>query len=210
MPFKHACFVSYRHGQERETARLYTAFRRELAHQVDLYLPKLGVYLDETKLAGGDFLEAELSHAICHSVCMVVLYTPQYFDEANMYCAREYQAMINLEQRRLALVPQLDGRKGLILPVVIRDDLPTELLPRQAFTFSRKLLAADDLKLTSFRRVLAGIAEAIFIRYRAFDQAGVDPCVPCAGFRIPAEADVADWVKSIIGGSPAFPRPGRP
>ncbi len=31
MPFRHACFVSYRHGQEPEAAKLYRTFRDELS-----------------------------------------------------------------------------------------------------------------------------------------------------------------------------------
>ena len=55
MPFRYACFISYRHGQEPGTQEIYDAFEQELAHQVELYLPKLRVYRDRSRLHGGDF-----------------------------------------------------------------------------------------------------------------------------------------------------------
>jgi hypothetical protein len=54
---------------------------------------------------------------------MVLLFSPYYFDMQSMYCAREYKAMLELEAKRLKLLPQGFGkRKGLIIPVVMRGE----------------------------------------------------------------------------------------
>jgi hypothetical protein len=205
MPFEHACFVSYRHGREPGTAKLYRTFRDELAVQLELYLPGMGVFFDEKRLAGGDFFEEEIRRALSHSVCMILLFTPQYFSERHTFCAREYRAMVELERQRLAAVPALGQGKGLVLPVVLRGRLVDELKMRQAFTFGRTLLADSDLRLRSTRIVMEQIARAVYVRHEAFRVAGFDPCTQCNGVRMPAEPDILGWVRSVAGGMQPFP-----
>jgi hypothetical protein len=126
MGFNNACFISYRHGLEPGTQDFYEAFRQELAHQVDFYLPGMPVYLDTERLRGGDFYNSDLARALCSSVCMVSLYIPTYFDLQHTYTAREYRAMVDLEQQRLPLIPAVDW-KGLIIPIILRGSPPEEI-----------------------------------------------------------------------------------
>jgi hypothetical protein len=105
MPFKHACFISYRrHEQselsERFIADLCSAVRNELAVLLDEDL-----YIDRERLRGGAFFNPALADALCKSVCMIVVYTPTYFSREHLYCAREYLAMEKLEKTRLAGSP---------------------------------------------------------------------------------------------------------
>ncbi len=96
---------------------------RALEGSVAWWLSRRTVYLDERRLRGGDFLDPELAANICSSACMVLLFSPYYFDMQSMYCAREYKAMLELEAKRLKLLPQGFGkRKGLIIPVVMRGE----------------------------------------------------------------------------------------
>jgi TIR domain len=193
MPFEHAAFLSYRVGAEPGVNSLYRAFRQELAQQVDLYMPGLGVYLDQERLQGGDFYNSELAHALCHSVCMVVLFSPQYFDTEHTYCAREYQAMVRLEERRLS--QSQDISKGLIVPVVIRGTLPQEISEqRHYFSLSEHLLAAGDLRLKAVRRVLRSIAELIYQRYQYLKPLEQELCGLCQGFAFPSVDDVSPMI----------------
>ena len=205
MPFKYACFLSYRVGAEPGVNNLYRAFRQELAEQVDLFMPGLGVYLDQERLQGGAIYNAELAHALCHSVCMVVLFSPQYFDTEHTFCAREYQAMVKLEERRSQLSAQ-ELSKGLIVPVIIRGTLPTEISEqRHSFSLSDELLAAKDLRLKTVRRVLRGIAEVIYERYMYLKPLEQELCGLCQGFAFPSADDVSPMIDGYTSRPRAMP-----
>ena len=73
------------------------------------------VYLDEEKLRVGDLFQEELATELCQSACLVMLFNRSYFDLTHHYCAREYQAMVQLEAQRLGLATGELRRKGLIL-----------------------------------------------------------------------------------------------
>jgi hypothetical protein len=116
--FRYACLISYRHGHQPGTQRFYEAFRRELAIQVDFYLPGMDVYLDTNRVRGGDFFNRELASVLCSSVCMVMLFNPLYFDASNSYAAREYRAMVALEQQRL-----IDDQAGIAASLALQRQL---------------------------------------------------------------------------------------
>src|SRR5215475_6616902 len=101
MPLRNACFISYRHGQyelmRQFTADLCAALRSEL----EPMLHGCGVYVDD-RLMGGDLYSVALARNLYESATMVMVYTPTYFDAEHPYCAREYTAMIALEQERLS------------------------------------------------------------------------------------------------------------
>jgi len=195
MAFKHACFISYRHGHEPGVQRIYESFRRELAIQVELYLPGMEVVLDTSHLRGGDFFNEDLASALCNSVCMILLFSPYYFDPRNTYAAREYQAMISLERKRLALISPAN-RKGLIIPIIIRGSLPDEITKERQY-YTLDLLSPDDIKKVESRKKLKRIAEDIYHRHEAFRTATKDPCGLCNGFKFPSEEDVRSWLAGI-------------
>jgi hypothetical protein len=208
MAFRYACFVSYRHGRQPGTQNLYDAFEQELAQQVELYLPHLGVYRDRSRMRGGDFFNQELASALCASVCMVMLFNPSYFDLTHSYCAREYKAMVALERARLALLPERVPAKGLIIPVIIRGRLPDEIIrERQYYSMEDDLLAARDFHKQRTRQKLRQIAEDIYTRHEIFRMTSVDPFGLCDDFRFPGETEVREWLTSIT--SPPLGMPWR-
>ena len=99
MPFRYSCFISYRAGdRQREnpyTVTLLKALQKHLGHELGLLLEEevSQVFVDWRRLQGGYFFNATLAHALCQSVCMLVVYTPTYFSLVHPYCAREYRAM---------------------------------------------------------------------------------------------------------------------
>jgi hypothetical protein len=195
MGFENACFISYRHGLEPGTQKFYEAFRKQLARQVDFYLPGMPVYLDTERLNGGDFYNTDLAHALCSSVCMVSLYIPTYFDLQNTYTAREYRAMVDLEQRRLCLIPPEDWT-GLIIPIILRGAPPVEISGERQY-YSLNLLEPDDWLKRKSLRTLKQVAEDIYKRYNAFQHAAADPCGPCVGFQLPSEDAIRDWLTGV-------------
>src|SRR5437764_15246498 len=103
MPFTNACFISYRHaGPASEIVRGLVG---KLAEQLALLSPSYPIYVDEKRLKAGDYLDAELAAAMCRSICMVLLFTPEYFDLDHPYCAREYRGMKTIEAARQQSLP---------------------------------------------------------------------------------------------------------
>ncbi len=205
MSFEYACFISYRHGLSPGYQKIYESFRRQLAVQVELYLPGMQVYFDTDRLRGGDFFNRALALALCRSVCMISLFNPYYFDPRHPYTAREYQAMVSLERQRLPLLPN-GSWKGLIIPVVLRGTLP-EVISNERQYYELDLLAPDDWKKRKFLKELRKIAKDIYVRHEAFRIAGVDPCRPCDGFEFPSEADILEWLTGIT--APPLRMPNR-
>lgn len=202
--FRYACFISYRHGGQPATQRFYEAFRRELAAQVDLWLPGMDVYLDSERVRGGDFFNRELASALCSSVCMVMLFNPRYFDTSNPYAAREYRAMVALEQQRLSLLPAAGIGRGLIIPIVIRGTLP-DAISGQRHAYSMDYVAAEDLRTSRARQALKRVAEDIYNRHEAFRSAVGDPFAVCEDFEFPSESDIWEWLAGLTAPSSKIP-----
>jgi TIR domain-containing protein len=203
MSFKYACFISYRHGQRATAEALTENLYKALAGEISLWLNE-DVYLDKERLRGGDFYNEALSRALCQSVCMVVLFTPIYFDSEFTYCAREYLAMESLERYRLGLLGDLSVQEhGLIIPVVCRG---RELLPdvikrrRNFFDFEKYYLGSTSLP--SKGKVLSDIqdiARYIRARYEELTNLPEDPTNDCTTFDLPSEAEVRRWIDSLRG-----------
>jgi hypothetical protein len=196
MAFEYACFISYRHSYAPGVQRIYESFRQALDDQVGWYLPAMPVYLDTGRLRGGDFFNKELAFALCSSVCMISLYIPYYFDTDNTYCAREYQAMVNLEKRRLLAMPKAAQNKGLIIPIIIRGTPPNEITKERQF-YTLDLLTPGDLRKAKSREALERIAKDIFDRHEAFRMSGMDPCNNCDDFDFPDDSEVMEWLTGI-------------
>lgn len=117
MPYKYACFISYRHrGTYMEnfvrklTKSLSNALQIELANDEE-------VYLDEDRLQIGNIVDAKIAEAIKQSCCMIVIYTRSYLNKLHPYCARELATMIKLETRRREGMDKDD--LSLIIPILL-------------------------------------------------------------------------------------------
>jgi hypothetical protein len=196
--FKHACFLSYRHSPNSE--RLYQTFYEELGTQSGLYLPKLPVYFDEARIRGGDIIPEQLAAALCHSVCMVMLFSPSYFDPDFAWCAREYAAMRRLEELRLERCDALSGR-SLIIPVVIRGSLPDPIKRgvrgTRCYSLAKDFLAPQSLRRTRVRQTLAELSQDIYRRHEALRSSGVDHSRDCRDFPFPSQEEVQELVSEM-------------
>jgi hypothetical protein len=208
MPFRYACFVSYRHGQgDVETVRdTVLRFRQSLAGELAFWLD-LPVYLDESRLQPGHLYNEALATALCQSVCMVMLFTPTYFDSAHRYCAREYHGMLALEQQRLAHLDAEQRQYGLIIPIILRGErfLPVEIASRRKYrNFEGFLLGdRDPGKRRDYREAIKELAEYITDRHETMRAVGEDVCKDCETFSLPPGEDLDDWIERIL--SPAGP-----
>jgi hypothetical protein len=210
MPLQNACFISFRHGEQELTQRFVSEFHSGISGELETQLGRsAGVFLDEERLTGGDLFNEAIAEHLCTSSCLIVIYTPSYFDLSHTYCAREYKAMVELERRRLALLGQgLDRTHGLIIPVIFRGEkiLPAELREhRQYYDFADFLLTGRKLhKHSRYAGAIREMGEYIAERHRAL-AATVNE--DCAGFRLPADGDIRQWLEGIVPGP--RPLPGR-
>src|SRR5688572_26629049 len=115
MPYEYCCFISYPHGQNNVLVplikKIVEALEKEIGTQI-----RQEVWLDSKFLQGGHIIQDEIGARLCKSACMILFYTPLYFDSEHLYCARELKAMQYLEERRLKLLKEKGN--GLIIPVI--------------------------------------------------------------------------------------------
>jgi hypothetical protein len=204
MPFKNACFLSYRHAQFRLMRNFVEQFHDALASELEP-LTDLPVYQDSIRLQGGDVFNEHLPRNLCESVCMVMIYTPTYFSPDHLYCAREYAAMKDLEKMRLSGLR--DRSHGLIIPVVLRDfdRLPDEIRSvRQVHQLDQFGLASVSLtKIKGYDVRIRSLAA--YVAERCRDLEHVEP--NCEGFEMPGDDAVMPLVRQLK--QPALGLPGR-
>jgi hypothetical protein len=204
MPIRNACFISYRHSQKELMSRFVEQLHEALASELDV-LTDLEIYRDRLRLQGGDFYNTALARSLCESVCMVMVFTPTYFNPVHPYCAREFAAMCSLERVRLRDADE----HGLIIPVVLRgfDDLPHSIQAnRQVYRFEQYSVSSPRLiRNKKFDADIRRMAEYIAARVREFR----DDAFDCGEFQMPGENDVADLVVTMASRPAAFPGRGR-
>lgn len=188
MPFAYSCFVSYRHGEH----ELMTTFMRELKASLQSSLEpyfRLPVYVDDRLKSGYRYNEA-LAQALCQSLVMVVVFTPQWAESD--YCQREFQGMLELEQRRRRLAKGAIPRElGLIVPVLLRgrrEELPEDIREHIHFCdFSRYTTADSRIgKNRAYVEKVEEIARYIYDVHRAIAPFDRPASEKCAHFKLPA------------------------
>jgi hypothetical protein len=186
--FEWSCFISHRSSQWPLMQWFVIDFYKSLSSEIELLMGSdLKVFLDIKCLKGGVNFEKAIAESLCKSLCMVMIYTPTYFNKNNRFCAREYRAMELLEQQRLIVT----GNQGLIIPVVLRGAkyFPNEI-KRQYYDFSEFALCPGRISRTTYyRKKLKEIAEIIFEIHNIFEKQNTDFCRTCSSFDLPSDND---------------------
>jgi hypothetical protein len=200
MELTHSCFISYRNHDHNEHWRFFVdTFYNELRSQLSV-LTDLPLFLDQERLEGGDRYNEVLATKLCRSACMVVLYTPTYFNSSHTYCAREFRAMEMLEVKRFTYLSQPDRGKGLIIPVIVRG---MEYLPlfisksRLCHDFTGYALQGGPLAENSPK--VRMIAEYIEKRCRVLERLEADDLPCCDNYKLPRERTIKQWLERRIG-----------
>jgi len=200
MPIRNACFISYRHGQHelmgRFVEQLYEALASELEAVTDLR-----IYLDKSRLQGGDLYNPALARSLCESACMIMIFTQTYFSQEHRYCAREFAAMCELERKRMTA----GAEHGLIIPVVLRrfEALPRSISSkRQVYRFEKYTVSGRRLILNRhFDADIQKMARYIADRVQELRADAID----CTDFRLPDDNDVTELISDMESRSAAFP-----
>jgi TIR domain len=199
MAFKYACFISYCHGQYDLVKSFLDQLKAALKAELEPLLDE-EVYIDEERLKPGYKYNEELAAAICQSICMVVVYSPRY--ERHEYCVREFEGMLQLEEKRLKAMGAAGAGRGFIIPIVLRgdDDVPDRIKKYQHYSnFSRFTLAAPDiLRNPEYAAEIRKIAAVIYEQYKVFDAIGADPCATCSDFHLPPASGLAPWRPKFV------------
>lgn len=166
--------------------RFVIQFRDALRDALEPYFED-GVYIDEERLRPGYEFNHALAQALCHSLCMIVIYVPRY--DQQEYCVREFRAMELLERRRRELAGgKLPIEKGMIIPIVFRPGaggIPARIKGRVHYAdFSKFTTASPDIR--SNPEYVNKIEEiAAYIDDLSHCLSGVDTCHDCPNFVIP-------------------------
>ncbi len=194
-----ACFISYRHTDDPDAHLFVKAFVRQLKRQLKWWLPNADVFFDEDGLKVGDQFNEELAFQLCRSACMIVFFSPLHFDVHHPYCALEYKAMLELEQRRLGLAEAELRNKGLVFPVVFRgvDCLPAEIKDHRNYEKLDHIIVEADFEHRDCQARFNELAKQIYQRYVALRNAGVFGGEDCKDFRFPDRAAIRDWLEGV-------------
>lgn len=205
---KHACFISYCHGQDELTntfiSQLEQALQNELGQRMDEK-----IYIDRTRLKPGFWYHEALAQAICESVSMVVVYSPRYM--RHDYCVREFEGMKWLEQKRRDLLGGMwpQGR-GMIIPVIFRGDPPKAIKAYRHYCDFTKFTLADTRICENPKYVdeIGKMAEVIhqnFLLFEKAKKAEIDLCGGCDKSRLPLISEIPWWQPGSEGPLDDFP-----
>lgn len=199
MDFKYSCFISYRRGQH----EFMKTFMEELTQALKGYLEPyfdIPVFIDDEQMQGGDILDKHLAHALCHSVCMIQVFTPKYFNPQKLYCTREFMAMENLEEQRfdVAEIPPDQRSFSFIIPIIFRapEKVPQETKRHLYYDWSKYTMVEPKINNNkTYTDHIDQIVKRIDYLYEAFSQ--YDELHDCKKFLLPSEEEARKWLKKI-------------
>jgi hypothetical protein len=200
MAIEYCCFVSYPHGQDDVLVPFVQDFVKGL--ETEIYAQqRRRVWADYKFLKSGNLLDESIGSELCRSACMVLLYTPLYFDSDHTTCARELHAMLKLEEQRMATIP--NANHGLIIPIILRGRKKFPLALRENRLFKEFTdIEFNDPKeklREKYAKEIREIAEYIIDRCDQLDEALTDAPHDCDTYRLPSVEDARAFVEKVLG-----------
>jgi len=213
MPFQYSCFISYRHPMFQKDRSYVQQLVEALKGELALWVSQ-PVFLDTERLKGGEFYNPALASALCHSVCMIALYSPPYFHEDHIFCSREFRAMEKLEQERLQLLQDaVEKKNGLIIFIALRGhDHLTSKIPqdRMCYDFEPYTLRSGIRWTDEAEAKIREIGTYIFGRCQVFENLARQHnlCGDCNNFTLPNEDETKQWLGRLTSRG-VLPLPSR-
>ncbi|HSS49638.1 MAG TPA: toll/interleukin-1 receptor domain-containing protein [Thermoanaerobaculia bacterium] len=196
--YQHDFFVSYPNMPKEN---ILTEFVEELVKTIKFLrtgdkLPE-PVYMDKERLMPGFRWKPELSRALCHSRAMLAVYTDDYF--SRVYCLSEWDAMIDLELKRLG-----KPAHSMIIPVLLRameDNRGEPILPERM----RELQYEDFRSILAPKQQFTSIkvrqkVERLLKRINDLRRQSQDPKVDCDSYEVVIPAAVLPPPQEAFGG----------
>lgn len=198
MAFEFCCFISYPHGQDEVLVPFVKAFVEGLKREIGA-MDRRPLWFDQV-LTGGRRIDEAIGAGLCKSACMVMLYTPLYFDEEHVYCARELKAMQDLEEERFKTLQ--DKSFGLIIPIILRGPkkFPEAMKKGKFYDFTKFLFNSPSDKIReTYAEQIAEIATYIVERCDALEAAERDPTHNCDMYPLPSIEAAREFVEKVLG-----------
>jgi len=209
VPLKYSCFISHKNGQDFIAEAFLRDFHKALQGEAKMLKP-YDCFVDYDRLKPGHLYNELLARKLCQSACLVVIYTPRYFDTQALYCAREYRAMELLEEARFAELGIPKSTNGLIIPVVLRgrEDLPVAISSKRQFCdFENFFFGGRPIsEQARYAEQMRDLARYISERCTELERipAAFDDCDQSS---LPLEADIKPWLNAML--SPRLKLPSR-
>jgi hypothetical protein len=150
-------------------------------------------------LTGGRQVDEAIGAGLCKSACMIMLYTPLYFDTEHTYCARELKAMQDLEEERLKFLS--DKSAGLIIPVILRGEkrFPEAMRKRKFYDFTQFLFNSSSDKLREkYAAQISDIATYILERCDSLESVEGSFKHDCNKYCLPSVEAAQKFVLSVL------------
>lgn len=217
MGFEYSCFISYSHNPGNLTERLITDLYNALKNEIAACMRDTKIFIDCDRIKGGEFYDPKLSMALCKSVCMIMVYTPTYFDKVHTYCAKEFKAMEKIEKRRLELLGKhQEDSTGLIIPLIVRGEryFPEFIREnRRYYNFNDYIMPrckSDNVFCTrrGYAKKIQEIAEYVFENYQNLGPKW-NTSKECRNFQLPSDKEVSSWLDSLTINCPETTLPNR-
>jgi hypothetical protein len=197
MAFEYCCFISYPHGQDDVLRPIVKNFLEGLEVEIKALTRTKPAWTDHI-MKGGNKVPETIGLNLCKSACMILLYTPLYFDAENVWCAREFQAMQKLENKRLCLLA--DKSNGLIIPIILRGEnkFPKSISNINYIKFTDIEFNNPRHKIrVKYASKIKEIAEYIVDRCKELDAASNNISHDCSQFALPSPEEAKRFVENL-------------
>jgi len=210
IPFEFSCFISYRTSTNELPNTFIEKLREALNNEIEPRIERK-VYRDTDNIKGGDKIGPSVAAGLGESLCMILVFTPTYFNSEKLYCTREYLAMKQMEEKRLeAIQGKCNNTSGFIIPIVFRglSKLPSELKDVRHYDFSQyTLIDTEIIKSAKYGAVIREIAEKVEKLSDCFRGMSNKEILRCKAVELPTEAEAKRWLKSLDIPPSEFPGP---
>ncbi|SRR5260221_7629025 len=194
------CFISFRHFGD----AISEAFIKQFFECLKGYLnPLVGKepFIDFERMQPGYSLKPAIADALCKSACMIVIWSPQYFNEEQIWCAMEYKAMKELEKKRLGLLPNTENYKKLIIPVIYRGSkyYPSNLSQETLYLNLEKFALYEPpmAENKNFAAEIEKLANYIYERIAVLKTLNNNQFGNCGDFGLPTNADTLQFIQRL-------------
>lgn len=209
-PFEYSCFISYYLDRSNQTRYFIRELKEAFEDTISSYFVNdIKIFCEDPDRRGNNNTLEERQQALCRSVCMILVFSPPYFEEN--YCVSEYLAMKNLESHRIQTLGEHNTILPLVIPVIYKEgEFPRGLVRDHAVNFSRvALMRGDRIRIDNERHLekLNQMGQYIHFLYRQFASSYLFDN-DCSNFSFPLGIETKQWLDQY--GPPLPQRPSLP
>lgn len=198
--FANSCFISYSSGDGVLLESFIPQVQEAFASSLGPYLKGMPVYLDKTRMSGGEFIDVTIARELCRSLCMILVYSPTY--HRSHYCRSEFYTMAKLEESRWRAARITRPSMGMIIPILLRgsmDEMPPDIASRRELMDFSKFTTADR-RIIKNRRYVERIEQTAENIYRMSESLDASNAVfdDCEQLELLSQDEIPEWKPTAI------------